>query len=352
MDAGDSPASLAAPSITQTTLPPIKPAARRRDPLPAARSVINEEILLKALDMVMEERYSRRTASNAVQREFTPETLPPLLRRQVAVYEAAKALIAYITPDFDEVTKVQCCPGGLITGQTYLIPQEVHLEVPVFTRSYLESKLTMFVAGRCGERLVLGDENLSTAGLPDIKAANDLARQMVLRHGFNTRLGPMILVDPTSQSYLSSEAYQPIMPMSAPLARAALQDVTELIEAAQAKAFYGLALNWRPLSALVDALMSKDTLIRSEIIDILEKNGVKKFTNDALDGFGWDDTTGKVVIPEGQPLGVAEELEKVTKSGGNGRLSLWSTPYKLSVKGEDVAEVDRLIQGYGVASQN
>ena len=111
-------------------------------------------------------------------------------------------MIAYCHPDFDEVTKVQCCPGGMVTGQTYLVPREVHLEVPVFSRGYLEAKLVLHVAGRCGERLVLGDESVSTAGLPDIREANDLVRQMVLRYGFNRRLGPMVLIDPTVKAYL------------------------------------------------------------------------------------------------------------------------------------------------------
>ncbi len=31
---------------------------------------------------------------------------PPQLRRNIAVYEAARALLGYITPDFDEISKV------------------------------------------------------------------------------------------------------------------------------------------------------------------------------------------------------------------------------------------------------
>jgi len=313
-----------------------------------ARSVINEEIMLKALDKVMEERHSRRTASAAVQREFSEETLPPLLRRQVAVYEAAKALIAYITPDFDELAKVQVCPGGLVTGQTYLIPREIHLEVPVFTRAYLESKLVFHMAGRCGERLTLGDNNVSTAGVPDVKAANDLARQMVLRYGFNDRLGPMVFVNASERTYLKSEQYQPIMDMSAPLARAALQDVSELLEAAQAKAFYGLAMNWKALGALTDALCEKDTLVRTEIMEIMDRHNVKRFTADGLDGFGWD-ASGKVTYPSDSPAADAEQLAKAKAGEGDvvgaGKMS---SPYKLSVSGSDLSDIDKLIKAAGM----
>jgi cell division protease FtsH len=43
-------------------------------------------------------------------------------------------------------------------------------------------------------------------------------------------------------------------------ARVALSDVLELLEAAEAKAAYGLAINWKPLQALVAALLERGVL--------------------------------------------------------------------------------------------
>jgi hypothetical protein len=43
-------------------------------------------------------------------------------------------------------------------------------------------------------------------------------------------------------------------------ARVALSDVLELLEAAEAKAAYGLAINWQPLQALVTALLERGVL--------------------------------------------------------------------------------------------
>ncbi len=36
------------------------------------------------------------------------DAIPPPMRRTIAVYEAARALIGYITPDFDEIQRVGC----------------------------------------------------------------------------------------------------------------------------------------------------------------------------------------------------------------------------------------------------
>eukprot|EP00983_Pelagomonas_calceolata_P045091 1139547-Pelagomonas_calceolata.AAC.18 len=43
-------------------------------------------------------------------------------------------------------------------------------------------------------------------------------------------------------------------------ARVAMADVVELLEAAEAKAYYGLAINWKPLQALTQALLDRGVL--------------------------------------------------------------------------------------------
>lgn len=40
----------------------------------------------------------------------------------------------------------------------------------------------------------------------------------------------------------------------------ALSEVLELLEAAEAKASYGLAINWKPLEALTQALLDRGVL--------------------------------------------------------------------------------------------
>jgi ATP-dependent Zn protease len=45
-----------------------------------------------------------------------PDPIPHSLRKSIAVYEAGKALIAYITPEYDEIARVSICPYNMITG--------------------------------------------------------------------------------------------------------------------------------------------------------------------------------------------------------------------------------------------
>lgn len=39
-----------------------------------------------------------------------------------------------------------------------------------------------------------------------------------------------------------------------------MADVLELLEAGEAKAYYGLAINWKPFEALVNALLDRSAL--------------------------------------------------------------------------------------------
>eukprot|EP00967_Tisochrysis_lutea_P009829 scaffold11454_cov17-Tisochrysis_lutea.AAC.1 len=52
-------------------------------------------------------------------------------------------------------------------------------------------------------------------------------------------------------------------------ARVAMADVVELLEAAEAKAYYGLAINWKPLQALTQALLDRGALWDRELLLVL-----------------------------------------------------------------------------------
>ncbi len=47
---------------------------------------------------------------------------------------------------------------------------------------------------RCGEKLVLGESEVTGLGAPDMFHANMIAREMVLSAGMNSKLGPMDLM--------------------------------------------------------------------------------------------------------------------------------------------------------------
>ncbi len=71
------------------------------------RDYIIDEDLYAAMENKAMESFSEMTGSpKPGQDDGVPNPIPSSLRRAVAVYEAGKVLMAYITPDFEEVARV------------------------------------------------------------------------------------------------------------------------------------------------------------------------------------------------------------------------------------------------------
>lgn len=70
----------------------------------------------------------------------------------------------------------------------------------------------------------------------------------------------------------------------------------QFLEAAEAKASFGLAVNYKALEALVDALVEKEVLTGEQVTEILEANQVVYFPDPFLEGFGYDED-GKLDYP-------------------------------------------------------
>jgi cell division protease FtsH len=283
------------------------------------RNVITEEDIFEALEKIHREKFGRGGSTT----QYEEDIVPPLMRRTIAVYEAGRALIGSITPYFDDISKVSVCPGGQPTGYTYFIPQEEHLESRVVTRAYMEAKLVVSMAGRCAEQLVLGEGHVSTAGASDIDSANNIAREMVYRCGFSKRLGPVALMD-DEEVYINRDRTRAVANIGTELAQIAMLEVEELLEGAEAKAYYGLASNYKALQALVEQLLEDATLSGDQVQQVLQENGVTPFPDPFVEGFKWD-KNGRLLYPgaeESEQDGQPTESEHAPGQNGNGSTPL------------------------------
>ena len=59
------------------------------------------------------------------------------------------------------------------------------------------------------------------------------------------------------------------------------------MQAAEAKAYYGLTHNYEALKSLVEALLDKGSLTGAEVRDIMAAAGTQPFQQPYLEGFGW-----------------------------------------------------------------
>ncbi|KFM27035.1 ATP-dependent zinc metalloprotease FTSH 1, chloroplastic [Auxenochlorella protothecoides] len=256
--------------------------------------------------------------------EYDLTEIPQSVRSSIAVYEAARALVGYITPDFDEVQRVSVCPNGTATGSTYFLPLEEQLETRIIERGYLESKMVVALAGRCAEMLVLGEANYTSSAGEDLTLANYIAREMVYHSGFGARMGPVALQD-DDENFLMREKSEPVSNISTELSLVAYQDVKDILAAAEAKAYYGIVKNYAAFEALVQNLTVRETLTGTEISDILDKFPLERYPRSTLSGFYWEEDgsvgyPGKPKTHEGRlvKVGVTRNGVEIGADTGNG----------------------------------
>ena len=115
--------------------------------------------------------------------------LNPRERETVAWHEMGHALAAATLPGADPVHKVSIIPRTIgALGYTMTRPTEDRF---LITRSELESRMVMLLAGRAAEQIAMGE--VSTGAADDLVRATDIARQIVTRFGMHDVLGQAVL---------------------------------------------------------------------------------------------------------------------------------------------------------------
>jgi len=291
------------------------------------RDIITEMDVFDALEMILTEKRERGLSA----REYDEEVAPELMRRSIAVYEAGKALVGLMSPAYDEVYKVSVCPGGAPTGSTFFLPREERLESRVVTRGYMEAKLVVCLAGRCAERLLLGDANISTAGAADLNQANAVAKEMIYRCGFSKQLGPVALMDSEDTYVAEQHRTSAIGNISTDIARIAFDECRQLLDAAEAKAYYGLATNFKVLEALIELLLRKEVVGFSDLTVLAVKHNLLEFKSPYVSGYGWD-ANGHLLFPgDGRPSAIPATNGRYSSIKKSGLQSWWdpANPYQL-----------------------
>jgi len=116
----------------------------------------------------------------------------------VAFHESGHALVSWLLPYADRVSKVSIIPRGLgALGYTLQLPIEDRY---LLTRSELLDRMAGLMGGRVAEEEVFGEP--STGASNDIQHASGLARMMVRDYGMSVTLGPVSLGDEHGPTFL------------------------------------------------------------------------------------------------------------------------------------------------------
>ena len=149
----------------------------------AGRKAIGMHELEEARDKV---RWGRERRSLAMSEEE---------KRATAWHEAGHALVNVLLEHTHPLHKVTIIPRGRALGATMSLPKE---DVLNMRRKQAVDMITMAMAGRIAESLVIGDISSGASG--DIQQATAIAKSMVMHWGMSDKLGHVLYGE--SQEYV------------------------------------------------------------------------------------------------------------------------------------------------------
>jgi cell division protease FtsH len=178
----------------------------------------------------------------------------------VAFHETGHALVSWMLPNADRVTKVSIIPRGLgALGYTMQLPIEDRY---LLTRSELRDRMAGLMGGRAAEEEIFGEP--STGASNDLQQATGLARMMVRDYGMSG-LGPVALSDDRGTTFLGIKG-----PESRTYSdRTALEvdrEVQALVMEAQERARNVLRLHRDKLDMLAARLLSVEAVEEEEMV--------------------------------------------------------------------------------------
>ena len=229
------------------------------------RNLVNEAALLAARREQNEVRYT--DFLDALEKIVLGPERPLLLshadKERIAYHEGGHAILGLVVPGADPVHRVTIVPRGHALGVTYQRPDSDRYNYP---EAYLRARIVGMLGGRAAEEIVYGTK--TTGAESDIEQATDLARRMVTRWGMSERLG-LVQLAPRENPYLSgSDGYGGSRPFSDETAAAIDAEVRTIIGESHDEARRLLSAHRQQLDALVDALLSRETLNEQEILEV------------------------------------------------------------------------------------
>jgi cell division protease FtsH len=178
----------------------------------------------------------------------------------VAVHESGHALVAVYSDNADPVAKVTILPAGQALGVTEQLPL---VERHLYGQDYLDDMLAVFLGGRAGELVVLGQG--STGASNDLAKATELATKMVREFGLSSALGPVGY--PSGGSAFLGEGGSAFT--SRPFAEATQAaidtEVARMLRAAEQRAIAVLTEHRGVLDELVQHLLDKETVDGADV---------------------------------------------------------------------------------------
>jgi cell division protease FtsH len=229
-------------------------------------NVVNEAALLAARrnrDAVMRADFEEAIERVVAGLEKKNRRMNEREKEIVAHHEAGHAVVGWMLPYAERVTKVSIIPRGLAAlGYTMSLPLEDR-----YLMSYdeLRDKMASMMGGRAAEEIFIGE--VSTGASNDLKQATEIAKLMVRDYGMSS-LGPVAL-GVENPGFLRSAGGPEIRTYSEQTARLVDDEIRKMVSEALDRARHVLTTNREKVEALAARLLSTEVVEEDEIRIIL-----------------------------------------------------------------------------------
>ena len=177
-------------------------------------------------------------------------------RKLTAYHEGGHALVALHTDGAHPVHKATIVPRGMALGMVMQLPEKDETSV---SYKQLLARLDVCMGGRVAEELIFGDKEVTTGASSDLQQATRLARAMVTKYGYSSKLGKAVHDYDDPGAGISTETRQVIE-----------EEVKAILNAAYQRAQAILTTHEKELHDLARELLERETLSGPEIRKLLK----------------------------------------------------------------------------------
>lgn len=186
-------------------------------------------------------------------------------REMTAYHEGGHALTGFTLPNSGGLHKVTIIPRGGTGGVTWFLDEE---DKSYHSINEFKDVLVRIVGGRVAEKVMYGDDWVTTGAGNDLQKANQLAREMVIEQGMGKKLRDQVFHEDEGGMMLDRMVHS--KPYSEKTAELIDQEVEDLITEATTRAEKIIKANRPALESIKNALLEKETLDEEEARESLK----------------------------------------------------------------------------------
>lgn len=186
-------------------------------------------------------------------------------KKMTAYHEAGHAIVGHVLPDSDPVHKVTIIPRGGTGGVTWFLPPEDRSYTNVYE---FKDILARAMGGRVAEKIMYGNDGITTGAGSDLRKATEIARDMVIEQGMGTKLRDQVFHEDNGGMMFDRMTHE--RPYSDDTAKEIDKEVETLIKEAATRAEAVINANRAGLDKLAAALLEEETIGEDQVVKILK----------------------------------------------------------------------------------